>query len=111
MYNQPFNQPMMNNYTMQQASPIVWVQGIEQAKALNMPYNSKIAVAFDKDNDIMYITQLDEMSRPTTKAYTFSPFVEAPPIQPVSREEFEQLRLMVENMQPTKVKKGDNDNG
>lgn len=107
------NQPMQNSFVnqMQQASPIVWVQGLEQAKTLQMPYNSKMGLSVDKDENILYITSLDEMGRPTTNRYSFAPYIEQEPTEPVSREEFDELKSMVEKMSPAKAIKGDVSNG
>lgn len=65
--------PYMNNYMtrMNQNLSIIWVQGIEGAKAYQMPPNSQ-AVLLDNDNEgVMYIKICDNVGMCTLRIFDY----------------------------------------
>ena len=100
MYNNPVTptpivppiQQQMNN------NNLIRVNGIDGAKAYQMPPNSTAAL-FDGNDDLMYIKITDGAGFPTIKIYKFSEVSNAVPITEntefVNRNEFEQFKKEV----------------
>lgn len=78
-----------------QAPPIdnlIRVNGLEGAKAYQLPPNSNIAL-FDSNNDIMYIKTTDGAGFPSIRAFSFTPIDDAQETTTdyVQRPEFDAL--------------------
>ena len=96
----------MNGTNLFQES-IIRVTGMDGAKAYPMIPNSRVAL-FDDSRDVFYIKAADAGGYPTLAAYTFSPLQETPAPTPdyVTREEFNQLKELIENVkQPVRKAK------
>lgn len=101
MAQQPYyNQPqMMNNQPiMQQQEPIqnlIRVNGIDGAKAYQMPANSTAAL-FDANNDILYVKSTDGAGFPSIRTFSFTEVKEQQQetthVDYISREEFENFK-------------------
>ena len=85
------NQPVSNNN-------LIRVNGIDGAKAYQMPPNSTTAL-FDGNDDLMYIKITDGAGFPTIKIYNFSEVSNSVPVTDntdfVNRNEFEQFKKEV----------------
>lgn len=104
-YQPRYQQPMQQPY--QQQESIIRVTGLEGAKAYPVAPNSRVAL-FDEGRDVFYIKAADAGGYPTLAAYTFSPLQENPIPSPdyVTREEFNQLKELIENgKQPVRKSK------
>lgn len=101
MYDSRFNpniqyqQPFIQNAAFQRSNvmELVRVNGIDGARAFQMPPNSTAAL-FDSGNDIMYIKQTDGAGFPNIRVFTFTEQVQQSPqpiaqAQGVSRDEFD----------------------
>lgn len=109
-YNQPNSTYQMPTYqytapvtsSIQQPLELIRVNGVDGAKAYQMPPNSTVPL-FDANNDIMYIKTTDGAGFPSIRAFTFSAIEEAqePQTEYVPRPEFdklvEQVRGLMEN--------------
>ena len=92
-YNQfqpQLNQPQMTTQNL------IRVNGIDGAKAYQMPANSTVAL-FDNNEDIMYIKTTDEAGFPAIRTFAFNEVVaNTNPIQDtadyVTRDEFNKLK-------------------
>ena len=92
-YNQfqpQLNQPQMTTQNL------IRVNGIDGAKAYQMPANSTVAL-FDNNEDIMYIKTTDGAGFPAIRTFTFNEVVaNTNPIQDtadyVTRDEFNKLK-------------------
>lgn len=104
-YSTQPNQPPMNN--------IIWVQGEAGAKAFQIPPNSNI-ILMDNDDLVLYVKSTDNVGLASTRAFRLTEIVNETPnnliaqktninninnVNYVTREEFEQLKGMVENAQ------------
>lgn len=106
--NQFYNPQMMNPTPVQpqeQTQNLIRVNGIEGAKAYQMPANSTVAL-FDSNDDVMYVKSTDGAGFPSIRTFAFTEVKEQnKPIQQVdyiSREEFEEFKkeLMDNGKQP-----------
>lgn len=111
-YQQPIAQPMQPVMPQQQTN-MIQVNGIEGAKAYQMPANASI-VLFDANQDVMYLKRTDGGGYPTIETFTFQRAAQAQPQQAamVSVDEFNALRSEVEQLkevinakQPTRSRK------
>ena len=100
-YNQP--QMMNNQPIMQQPEPIqnlIRVNGIDGAKAYQMPANSTAAL-FNANNDILYVKSTDGAGFPSIRTFEFTEVKENSEIEKqvdyISREEFEQFKKELMN--------------
>ena len=92
-YNQfqpQLNQPQMTTQNL------IRVNGIDEAKAYQMPANSTVAL-FDNNEDIMYIKTTDGAGFPAIRTFAFNEVVaNTNPIQDtadyVTRDEFNKLK-------------------
>lgn len=96
--NQFYNPQMMNPTPVQpqeQTQNLIRVNGIEGAKAYQMPANSTVAL-FHSNDDIMYVKSTDGAGFPSIRTFAFTEVKEQnKPIQQVdyiSREEFEEFK-------------------
>lgn len=87
---QPMQQPMPSN--------VIRVTGIEGAKTFPVAPNSQV-VLFDDNRDVFYFKSTDSGGYPTLQACSFSLLREDAPPAPdyVTREEFNQLKELIEN--------------
>ncbi len=99
-YNQPY-QPQIQNI-QQEPQNLIRVNGIEGARAYNMPANSTVAL-FDGNEDIMYIKSTDGAGFASTRKFAFTEIVENSQnmnnksTEYVSKEEFEKFKEEVMN--------------
>lgn len=101
-------QPFQQNYQQPQAQPmqnagqnvgLLKANGIEGAKAYQMPPNSTIAL-FDVNDDIFYVKTSDAGGFSNVTAYRFEKIEPNQPAQTteyVTRQEFEELKGMIEH--------------
>lgn len=94
-----------NNYmpATQNPSNIIWVQGEAGAKAYQLPANSNI-ILMDNDEAKFYIKSTDNVGMTTMRTFEFVETTNDHPNTPaspkeeyVTRQEFEQLKGMIEN--------------
>lgn len=91
--------PSFTPYPPQQRTELIRVNGMDGARAYQMPPNSTAAL-FDSCNDILYIKQTDGAGFASIRIFEFTeqapqPQPKATPFQPddyVKREEFDQLK-------------------
>ena len=108
-YPQPFGGMFRHQYQQPQQAQesIIRVTGLEGAKSYPMAPDSRVAL-FDDSRDVFYVKTTDAGGYPTLAAYTFSPLREAPAPAPdyVTRDEFNQLKEMIESAkQPVRKSK------
>ena len=108
-YPQPFGGIYRPQYqqVQQTQESIIRVTGMDGAKAYPMTPNSRVAL-FDDSRDVFYIKMADAGGYPTLAAHTFAPLQETPAPTPdyVTREEFNQLKELIENVkQPVRKAK------
>lgn len=89
-FPQQLNQPQVNTQNL------IRVNGIDGAKAYQMPANSTVAL-FDNNEDIMYIKTTDGAGFPAIRTFAFNEVVaNTNPIQDtadyVTRDEFNKLK-------------------
>ena len=101
--NQFYNSQMMNPTPVQpqeQAQNLIRVNGIDGAKAYQMPANSTVAL-FDSNEDIMYVKSTDGAGFPSIRTFEFTEKVNAevksPDVEYISREEFEEFKKELMN--------------
>ena len=97
-YGQPMNnQPIL---TQNQIQNLIRVNGIEGAKAYQMPANSTVSL-FDANEDIMYIKTTDGAGFPVIRTFSFTEIKEEnKPVEKVdyiSRQEFEEFKKELMN--------------
>ena len=100
-YSTPrFPQPMQGYMQppAQRGGNVIRVSGIEGAKAFPMGPNEQV-VLFDDNRDAFYFKTTDSGGYPTLQACTFTLLREDAPPTPdyVTREEFNQLKELIEN--------------
>jgi len=62
------------------ASQQIFVQGIEAAKAYQIPYGMNAVILWDTEKDLFYVKQLDSMGRPyIAKICSYTDYVEPEP--------------------------------
>ena len=66
-----------SNINQQQNNPIIWIQGIESAKAFQTAPNSTV-VLFDSDEQVIYIKSSDMQGRPSMRILDYTIRSEAP---------------------------------
>ena len=108
-YPQPFGGMYRPQYQQPQQTQesIIRVTGMDGAKAYPMAPNSRVAL-FDDSRDVFYIKAADAGGYPTLTAYTFALLQETPAPAPdyVTRDEFNQLKELIENgKQPVRKSK------
>ena len=93
MYNQP-----QNNQQFFQPEPtqnLIRVNGINGAKAYQMPANSTVAL-FDSNNDVMYVKSTDGAGFPSIRTFSFTELKEdistTENTDYISRQEFEEFK-------------------
>ena len=96
--SQFYNPQMMNPTPIQpqeQAQNLIRVNGIDGAKAYQMPANSTVAL-FDSNEDVMYVKSTDGAGFPSIRTFEFTEKVnaevESPDVEYISREEFEEFK-------------------
>lgn len=101
--NQFYNPQMMNPTPVQpqeQTQNLIRVNGIEGAKAYQMPANSTVAL-FDSNDDVMYVKSTDGAGFPSIRTFAFTEVKEQnKPVQQIdyiSREEFEEFKKELMN--------------
>ena len=65
------------NINQQQNNPIIWIQGIESAKAFQTAPNSTV-VLFDSDEQVIYIKSADMQGRPSMRILDYTIRSDAP---------------------------------
>lgn len=65
------------NINQQQNNPIIWIQGIESAKAYQTAPNSTV-VLFDSDEQVIYIKSSDMQGRPSMRILDYTIRSDAP---------------------------------
>ena len=79
MYQNPYQMPQSNMYMPKQLSPqnngIIWVQGIEGAKAYQIPQNSNI-ILMDSEKNRMYIKTSDNIGMCNLRIFDFTEVTE-----------------------------------
>lgn len=66
-----------SNINQQQNNPIIWIQGIESAKAFQTAPNSTV-VLFDSDEQVIYIKSADMQGRPSMRILDYTIRSDAP---------------------------------
>ena len=101
--NQFYNPQMMNPTPVQpqeQTQNLIRVNGIDGAKAYQMPANSTVAL-FDSNEDVMYVKSTDGAGFPSIRTFEFTEKVNAevksPDVEYISREEFEEFKKELMN--------------
>ena len=101
--NQFYNPQMMNPTPVQpqeQTQNLIRVNGIDGAKAYQMPANSTVAL-FDSNEDIMYVKSTDGAGFPSIRTFEFTEKVnverKSPDVEYISREEFEEFKKELMN--------------
>ena len=96
--NQFYNPQMMNptpRQPQEQTQSLIRVNGIDGAKAYQMPANSTVAL-FDSNEDIMYVKSTDGAGFPSIRTFEFTEKVnverKSPDVEYISREEFEKFK-------------------
>ena len=96
--NQFYNPQMMNptpGQPQEQTQSLIRVNGIDGAKAYQMPANSTVAL-FDSNEDVMYVKSTDGAGFPSIRTFEFTEKVNAevksPDVEYISREEFEEFK-------------------
>ena len=79
LYQNPYQMPQSNMYMPKQLSPqnngIIWVQGIEGAKAYQIPQNSNI-ILMDSEKNRMYIKTSDNIGMCNLRIFDFTEVTE-----------------------------------
>lgn len=93
---------MPNGYQPVQApvNGLISVNGINGAKAYQMPPNSSVAL-FDANEDMMYVKTTDAAGYPTIKTFRFEAvenLEQAPAADYVSKDDFSKLMQQVESI-------------
>lgn len=98
MYNPP-----QNNQQFFQPEPtqnLIRVNGINGAKAYQMPANSTVAL-FDSNNDVMYVKSTDGAGFPSIRTFSFTELKEdistTENTDYISRQEFEEFKKELMN--------------
>ena len=101
--NQFYNPQMMNPTPVQpqeQAQNLIRVNGIDGAKAYQMPANSTVAL-FDSNEDLMYVKSTDGAGFPSIRTFVFTEKLnvegKSPDVEYISREEFEEFKKELMN--------------
>ena len=96
--NIPFPQSIPNGLPMSSPQGILYVNGLESAKAFNTQPNQAV-ILMDSNEDIFYIVKSDASNFKTIKEYTFK---EKESTQPtfVTHEEFDELKKLLEDYKP-----------
>ena len=98
-----YRQQMMSQQVpqVQPNNGIIWVQGIDGARAYMLPANSS-AILMDSDGPFFYIKSTDNVGMPQVKAYRFEEIgnnlQQNQQQEFVPRQEFEQLRTEFNNL-------------
>lgn len=97
-YNQPYQQQIQN--IQQEPQNLIRVNGIEGARAYNMPPNSTVAL-FDGNEDIMYIKTTDGAGFASTRKFSFTEIsnnqTTVTDTEYISRQEFEDFKKELRN--------------
>ena len=106
MFN-PYQQqyPQFNNPYMQRPNELQFVNGLESAQAYSMPPNSK-QILMDSNQARFYLKQTDASGMSSIKAYDFHEVQDNPTPEYVTREEFEELKGML-NHEPITSKQSE----
>ena len=101
--NQFYNPQMMNptpTQPQEQTQNLIRVNGIDGAKAYQMPANSTVAL-FDSNEDVMYVKSTDGAGFPSIRTFSFTEKVnvegKSPDVEYISREEFEEFKKELMN--------------
>lgn len=98
MYNQPQNNQQF--FQQEPCQNLIRVNGIDGAKAYQMPANSTVAL-FDSNNDIMYVKSTDGAGFPSIRTFSFTETKEetkqAETTDYISRKEFEDFKKELMN--------------
>ena len=98
MYNQPQNNQQF--FPQEPCQNLIRVNGIDGAKAYQMPANSTVAL-FDSNNDIMYVKSTDGAGFPSIRTFSFTETKEeAKQVETtdyISRQEFEDFKKELMN--------------
>lgn len=100
--NQFYPQSMNNQQIIPQEQPqnLIRVNGIDGAKAYQMPANSTVSL-FDSNEDIMYIKNTDGAGFPSIRMFRFEEIKETTKSEEkqdyISREEFEEFKKELMN--------------
>lgn len=92
MTNQ-YNQFNQNPYMMRQSNGIVWTQGIEGAKAYQLPANSNVLLMDSENDGIFYIKVSDNIGMCTLRVFKYEEIKNTQPdiSQFVTRDELTQI--------------------
>lgn len=100
--NPYYNQPVNNQQYVPQEPPqnLTRVNGIEGAKAYQMPANSTVAL-FHTNEDIMYVKSTDGAGFPSIRTFSFTEIKENTKVSQnsdyISRQEFEDFKKELMN--------------
>ena len=98
-----YHNPQMNNqqiFPQEQPQNLIRVNGIDGAKAYQMPANSTVAL-FDSNEDVMYVKSTDGAGFPSIRTFEFTEKLneegKSPDVEYISREEFENFKKELMN--------------
>lgn len=98
MYNQSQNNQQF--FPPEPTQNLIRVNGINGAKAYQMPANSTVAL-FDSNNDVMYVKSTDGAGFPSIRTFSFTELKEdistTENTDYISREEFEEFKKELMN--------------
>lgn len=109
MYNTPTYYPTAYSYNMPQPQPtaqpqqdtaLIWVQGEAGAKAYIVKPGSSV-VLMDSEKDFFYIKTVDLSGMPNLRVFEYKEIGSKPEIPVgnfVAREEFDELKLKIEEL-------------
>lgn len=97
-YYRPYQYQPMQYQQAQQQTNMIQVNGIEGAKAYQMPANASM-VLFDANADVMYLKRTDGGGYPTIDTFTFQRAeMQQQAVPTVSVDEFQALKDEVEKL-------------
>ena len=101
-YQNPYLYTQQPSQVQNQNNEINWVQGIEGAKAWQLPPNSNV-VLMDRDNDgIFYIKVSDNVGMCAIRTFSYIEITNRPPVEPqIDMSEYvkkSELQELIEKM-------------
>ena len=115
---QPYGYPMSAYPPIRQTTPtpqlstnIIYVNGIDDVRNRQMPYNSD-TIFVDNDKPLVYRKIVNDRGQFEVKTFSVTEYTEptTPVVSPVSREEFESLQREVVSIRDTLIPKPIGDN-
>ena len=106
-YPQMQQQQQNPNNAQSQNTNVIYVNGIDDVKNRQLPFNSNFAF-FDNDNPVLYRKTVDSTGKMTVEAFDIIPHEEEPKTEPkidmsqyVLKSDFEALKREIERLRTT----------